>query len=297
MSYLRQELGADIADSGHHVVATVAIECKAHYHTEGAEALRPVGETAWLTADAAATSSVVGWADLRLGDAVRQVLEAHIEAGRGYFRGVRLRAAWHEDPVLHPPAEGQLGLLLEASVWRAARQLARLDLTLDVWAFHTQLLEVARLAAAAPATRIVLNHCGGPLGIGPFAGKRNEVFADWRSRMVELSRYPNLSVKLGGLGMPRIGFPFAQGELPPTSQVLAKAWAPYFETCIEAFGAQRCMFESNFPVDKGMCSYGVLWNTFKRVAGACSANEKAALFNGTASAQYCLKTTNRYTTT
>jgi L-fuconolactonase len=297
MPYLRNELAADMAGSGHHVVATVAIECKARYRTEVAEALGPVGETVWLAADAAPASAIVGWADLRLGDAVLQVLEAHIEAGRGYFRGVRLRAAWHEDPALHPSTEGQSGLLLEASVWRAVRQLARLGLTLDVWAFHTQLAEVAKLAAAAPEARIVLNHCGGPLGIGPFAGKRNEVFADWQSRMLELSSYPNLSVKLGGLGMPRIGFPFAQGELPPTSQVLAKAWAPYVETCIEAFGAERCMFESNFPVDKGMCSYGVLWNAFKRIAYAYSANEKAALFSGTASAHYGLETSNRKTTT
>lgn len=293
--YLRDELRADIAGGGHRVVATVAIECQARYRTEGPEALRPTGETAFIVdagdeADAACPAAIIGWADLRLGDGVKPVLEAHVDAGRGRFRGVRLRAAWHEDAALHPPGEGQPGLMLAPVVWRAARQLAALGLSLDVWAFHTQLDEVAALAAAAPDTRMVLDHCGAPLGIGPFVERRREVFADWKARIAELAKHDNLHIKLGGLGMPRIGFPFAQGESPPTSQVLAGAWAPYVETCIEAFGPARCMFESNFPVDKGMCSYGVLWNAFKRMAGACSADEKAALFSMTASAHYRLAT-------
>jgi L-fuconolactonase len=290
--YLRDELRADIDNGGHHVRATVAVECKARYRSDGPEVLRPIGETVFMADEAHGPCAAA-----IVGDGVRSVLEAHAEAGGGRFRGLRLRAAWHEHTTLHPPGEGQPGLLLEPAVWRGARQLAALDLGLDIWAFHTQLADVATLAAAAPDTRMVLNHCGGPLGIGPFAGRRDEVFAHWRAHMLVLARHDNLVVKLGGLGMPRIGFPFAQHESPPTSQMLAEAWAPYFETCIEAFGADRCMFESNFPVDKGMCSYGVLWNAFKRVTRACSTNEKATLFSATATRHYRLKINPRNKTT
>jgi len=293
--YLHGDLRADIG-TGHAIRATVFVECRARYRGDGPAALRPVGETAFAAAQAQAfagaacapCAAIVGWADLLLGDEVQAVLEQHVEAGRGRFRGLRLRAAWHEHPALGAPGESRPGLLLDPSVERAVKRLAALGLSLDVWAFHTQLAEVGRLAAMCPDATLVLNHCGGPLGIGPFAGRRDEVYRVWRSHMAALAQHDNIVVKLGGLGMPRIGFDFAAAAAPPPSQTLAAAWRPYVETCIEAFGTARCMFESNFPVDKGSGSYRVLWNAFKRIAAAYSPGEQAALFGRTAAATYRL---------
>jgi predicted TIM-barrel fold metal-dependent hydrolase len=169
-----------------------------------------------------------------------------------------------------------------------AKRLAGFGLVLDVWAYHTQLAQVVELARAVPELTVVVDHVGGPLGVGPFAGRRAEVFAEWRRDMLALAACPNAAVKLGGLAMQVGGFEFHLRDLPPTSAELAEAWRPYVETCAEAFGAARCMFESNFPVDKGMCSYAVLWNAFKRLSAGASAAEKAALFGGTAVRVYRL---------
>lgn len=300
-TYLRDELLTDLR-SGHQVVATVFVDCHSHYRSDGPEALRPVGETAFaaqqgLASDAAAPggpqicAAIVGWADLMLGDAVRPVLEAHIAAGQGRFRGVRSRPTWHDDPVAHPSRDGRPGVLLEPAVQQAARVLGALGLTLDLWVYHPQLGDVIELATACPGTTIVLNHCGGPLGCGPYEGRRAEVFAEWREQVQRLARLRNLRMKLGGLAMPRIGFGFEMTERPVNSETLAQAWAPYFETCIEAFGADRCMFESNFPVDQVACSHAVLWNAFKRVARGCSAGERHELFARTAALTYGIEHT------
>ena len=154
--------------------------------------------------------------------------------------------------------------------------------------FQTQLDDLVDLARAFPQTTIVVNHVGGPLAIGPYAGKREEAFTEWRDRIRKIAELPNTYVKLGGLGMKMIGFTFYENPDPPSSQDLEKAWRPYIETCIEAFGPQRAMFESNFPVDTATCSYQVLWNTFKRIATGHSADEKTALFSGTAAKVYRL---------
>ncbi len=151
-----------------------------------------------------------------------------------------------------------------------------------------QLSELVDLARAFPETRIVLDHVGGPIGLGRYAGKRDEVFAEWSASIRELAACPNVHVKLGGLGMRMFGFTVHAGELPPGSDELAAAWRPYIETCIAAFGPERAMFESNFPVDKGSCGYAALWNAFKRIAAGCTAAEKAALFAGTATKFYRL---------
>ena len=167
-------------------------------------------------------------------------------------------------------------------------RLHPLGLSFDAWMYHTQLGELVDLARAFPETPIVLDHVGGPIGLGPYAGRGEEVFAEWRARIAELAGCPNVHIKLGGLGMRLFGFDVHEGELPPSSGQLATAWRPYVETCIDAFGASRAMFESNFPVDKGSGSYQVFWNAFKRIAAGCSAAEKAALFAGTASRFYRL---------
>ena len=228
-------------------------------------------------------------ADLRLGDAVQPVLEALAAAGNGRLRGIRNTTAAHPDPAIRsnplPPPEG---ILAEAGFRRGAALAGAMGLSLDVWAYHTQLGEVAALAHSCPNTPIVVDHCGGPLGVGPYAGKRAEVFADWRASMAVLARLPNVDVKLGGLAMRVGGFGFDERPLAPSSTELAAAWRPYTDALLEMFGARRCMFESNFPVDKGMCSYPVLWNAFKRLVAGASADETRAVFSGTACRVYRL---------
>jgi len=210
-----------------------------------------------------------------------------IAAGGGRFCGIRFITASHPDqaawgsPVIRPA-----GLLLDPKVREGFARLAPLGLSIDAWIYHTQLGELAELARAFPETQIVLDHVGGPIGLGPYAGKRDEVFAEWSGHNRELA---NVHVKLGGLGMRMFGFSHHTGELPPSSEELATAWWPYIETCIAAFGPERTMFGSNFPVDKGSCGYAAVWNAFKRIAAGCSAAEKAALFSGTASKFYRLE--------
>lgn len=290
--YHAQDLLADIG-GGHAVVGTVMVESKARYRQGGPAHLQPVGETEFAVQqagrDARLCQGIVGWADLRLGAQLDDALNAHEAAGQGRFKGIRCRAAWSDHPELAGPADGPpAGLLQDPSVQAGARTLGRRGLSLDVWVYHTQLADVVELARACPETAIVLNHVGGPLGIGPFRNQRGQVFDVWRPAIVQLASCPNVCVKLGGLGMPRTGFDFATDDLPPASEALALAWRPYIETCIDAFTPGRCMFESNFPVDKGMLGYTVLWNAFKRLAAGYSADERDALFHGTARRFYRL---------
>lgn len=289
-TYARAQLQEDVG-SGHAVRATVFVECLSHYRAHGPEVLRPVGETEYVQKSCAGKplcTGIVGWADLQLGDQVTPVLEQHIQAGKGRFRGLRSRPTWHADPAIHAPGLGHAEVLLQPQVQQAVRALGRLGLTLDLWVYHSQLGDVARLAAACPGTTLVLNHCGGPLGVGPYAGQREAMLHDWRSQMQALAAHQNIVVKLGGLAMPRCGFGWHEAARPVGSEVLARAWAPYIEHCIAAFGVERCMFESNFPMDKTGCSYVTLWNAFKRLAGGASASEKAALFESTAARVYRL---------
>jgi predicted TIM-barrel fold metal-dependent hydrolase len=297
--YLLDELLRDIG-SGHDIRATVFVQCVAMYRADGPEALRPLGETEFVNGIAAMSASgrygaarvcagIVGYVDLTLGDRVEPVLQAHIAVAGRRFRGVRNRTAWHPSPDIRSNlASPPPGPLEDPAFVEGARALARQGLSLDIWAYHTQLPLVLALARAVPEVTIVLDHVGGPIGTGPFAGRRAEVFPLWRRDMRALAGCPNVMVKLGGLAMEVNGFDFHLADLPPTSAMLADAWRPYIETCIEAFGADRCMFESNFPVDKGMCGYAVLWNAFKRLAAGASDAEKAALFSGTASRVYAL---------
>ena len=297
--YLLFDLLRDV-NTGHNIRATIAVEAGAMYRRDAVAQLRPLGETEFLNGTAAMSASgeygecrvcagIVGHADLLLGEQVRPVLEAQIRAGGGRFRGVRFISVWHPDPaarasLANPPPH----VLRDADFRSGFAQLAPLGLSFDAWMYHTQLAELVELARAFPETVIILNHVGGAIGIGPYAGKRDAVFAEWGASMRELARCPNVHVKLGGLGMRLFGFDFASRARPPSSEDLAACWRPYIEACIEAFGAERCMFESNFPVDKGSCSYPVLWNAFKRIAAAASPGERHWLFSGTASKVYRL---------
>lgn len=298
-TYLMPDLLEDIG-SGHNIVATVYLEWLSMYRAGGPEEMRPVGEIEFANGVAAMSASggygkprlcagIVGHADLMLGARVAEILEAMIAAGGGRFRGIRYIASSDPDQAqwgatfVRPQ-----GLLLDKRVREGFAQLAPLGLSFDAWAFHPQLGDVVDLARAFPATPIVMNHVGGPIGLGRYKGKRDEVFADWSARIRELAACPNVHVKLGGLGMKMFGFDFHEGELPPSSEQLAAAWRPYVETCITAFVPSRAMFESNFPVDKGSYGYGVFWNACKRLAQGASAAEKADLFHDTASRFYRL---------
>ena len=298
--YLLDELMAD-TESGHNLVATVFVECGAFYKAAGPPDLRPVGETEFVNGVAAMSASgtygdfracagIVGKADLLLGEAVKPVLEAHIQAGGGRFRGIRNSASFEADPdVLGPLNRVEAGLYLSDSFRKGFAQLAPLGLTFDAWLLEPQLPDVIDLARAFPDQTIILDHVGTPLGRASYAGRLNERFPIWRDNIRELAKSPNVVVKLGGLAMAFCNFPSFLAEPRAPSEQLAREWAPYLETCIAAFGPERCMFESNFPVDMGACTYPVLWNAFKRIAQGYSQGEKTALFSGTATKVYRLE--------
>ena len=298
--YLFPELLADVG-SGHNIRATCYEQAREMYRADGPEELKSLGETEFVSGVSAMSASgkygptrcitgIIGFVDLRLGSRAKDILERHIAVSDGRLRGIRNGSTWSDDPRLKTfTAGGPPGLLLDKSFREGFATLAPLGLTFDAWMFQTQLGDVVDLARAFPQTTIVLNHCGAPLAIGSYAGKREEAFTEWRDRIREVASLPNTYVKLGGLGMKLSGFTFFDNDQPPSSEDLEKAWRPYIETCIAAFGPQRSMFESNFPVDKGTCSYQVLWNAFKRLAAGYSADEKAALFSGAAAKAYRLQ--------
>ena len=298
--YLIEDIAADTA-SGHNVVATVYVEARSMYRASGPEALRPVGEVEFANGAAAMSASggygptavcagIVGHVNLSLGDGARPVCEAEIAAGGGRFRGIRHSSAWDADAdVAGMYATRPKGLLLDATFRKGFACLAPLGLSFDAWLFHPQIGELADLARAFPDTTIVLDHCGGPIGLGNYANRREEIFARWKASIADIAKCPNVRVKLGGLAMRLLGYDFHERPTPPTSEQVASAWRPYIETCIEAFGPQRCMFESNFPPDKGQCSYQVIFNAFKRIAADYSEAEKTALFSKTAADVYRLE--------
>jgi predicted TIM-barrel fold metal-dependent hydrolase len=298
--YLIEEIASDIA-SGHNVVATVYVEARSMYRAQGPEAFRPVGEVEFANGTAAMSASggygpaavcagIVGHVNLLLGEGAQAVLEAEIAAGQGRFRGIRHSSAWDADAdAAGMYATRPKGLLLDSTFRKGFACLAPLALSFDAWLLHPQIGELTDLARAFPDTRIVLDHCGGPLGIGSYANRREEIFAAWKSSIREIAKCPNVGVKLGGLAMRLLGFDFHERPAPPSSEELAAAWRPYIETCIDAFGPKRAMFESNFPPDKGQCSYQVIFNAFKRLAASHSEAEKTALFSNTAMDVYKLE--------
>jgi L-fuconolactonase len=296
--YLLDELLADL-NCGHNIRATVYMECRAMYRADGPEAVKCVGETEFVNGVAAMTASgiygdvracagIVGHVDLRLGAAAEDVLRSHIAAGHGRFRGIRHSASYDEDPNVLGPLHGRWpeGLYRHANFREGFKVLHRLGLTFDAWLLEPQLPDLIDLARAFPETTIVLDHVGTPLGIGAYEGRREERFGVWRDNIRVLSKCSNVVVKTGGLPMPFVGWKLRMAEPDPSSATLAAQWKPYIETCIEAFGANRCMFESNFPVDRFGSDYVTLWNAFKHIARDYSAADKTALFSGTASKVY-----------
>lgn len=298
--YTFDALHAD-THSGHNVIATVFMECSAFYDTSRGEALKVVGEVEFVNGVAAQGASglygdyrpcagIVGHADLMLGDAVKPVIEALIVAGgggKGRFRGIRHVGSWDADPaVLGPPFHAPEGLYGSDAFRAGFAAYGQYGLTFDAWLLEPQLGDVLALARAFPDQVMVLDHCGTPLGLASYRGKLPEHFDRWRANIRAIAECPNVSVKLGGLAMPFCGMPEQGPAAGVGSEALAALWKPYLETCIEAFGPGRAMFESNYPVDRWGASYPVLWNVFKRIAGGASADEKRALFAGTAARVY-----------
>ncbi len=296
--YVGDELAKDL-DSGHSVLATVFVEASSMYRVDGPAALQPVGEVEFVNGIAAASASgrygdkrlctgIVGFADMMLGDDVQPVLDALIAAGNGRLRGIRYGVCW-DSGIASAFARRKVlpRRVLDPVFRRAFARLAPLGLSFESWQFYPQLADTAQLLREFPETSVILNHVGGVLGLAPH-DDRQTVFEAWRGHIRDLSRFPNLTVKLGGLGMLYTNWDFHLRDVPPGSEELASAWRPYVETCIEAFGPERCMFESNFPVDKQSCGYGVLWNAMKRITQHCTPSEKRALYMGTAARVYRL---------
>jgi predicted TIM-barrel fold metal-dependent hydrolase len=298
--YLLPELLAD-TNSGHNIIATVYLEWLSMYRATGPAEMKSVGEIEFANGVAAMAASgaygktlvaagIVGHANLSLGDGAKAVLEAEIAAGNGRFRGIRHSSPWDADESVGGIYSSRpKGLLLDPTFRKGFAQLAPLGLSFDAWLFYTQLNEFVDLARAFPETRICLDHCGGIIGIGGYANRREEIFKTWKASIQEVAKCPNVVVKLGGLAMVLPGFGFHEWPKPPNSEQAAAAWKPYLETCIEAFGPDRCMFESNFPPDKGQCSYQVIFNAFKRIAANFSESEKTKLFSKTATDFYRLQ--------
>jgi L-fuconolactonase len=299
--YFLPELLADIG-GGHNIVSTVFLECQAMYRAGGPPEMAPVGEVEFVAGEAAQSASgqygtcrvaegIVGHADLTIGARVRDVLEAQIAAGGGRFRGIRYGVSWdgsdeigkHASRVVPP------GIVHDAKWREGFAQLSKLGLSFESWQYHPQLKDAAALATSFPDTTFILNHVGGVLGVGPYRGKRQEILQSWRKDIIELAKRPNVNCKLGGVGMVSFGFDFHERDVPPSSEELAAAWRMYIEPCIEAFGPERCMFESNFPPDKQSGGYTELWNAFKRITTGASDTEKRALYSGTAARVYRLQ--------
>ncbi|MEJ8848221.1 amidohydrolase family protein [Variovorax rhizosphaerae] len=295
--YLLDEFAADIADCGHDIAATVYVECGAMLRRTGPSHLRCVGEAQFVAGVAAMSESglfgparicaaFVGAADLSLGAEVDEVLDALHQASAGRLRGIRGAVASDPDPAInvggraHAPA----GLMRDVRYRAGVARLAARGLVYDAWQYHPQLVELCELADAFPTLTIVVNHCGGPLGIGPY--RREDNFAPWRTLVAELARRPNVCMKLGGMSRKRCGFDFEDRVSPPSIAELVQAWQPYMQTCIELFGADRCMFESNFPPDQVAGSYGDVWTALLRTPAGCSDSQLRALAGGTAKRVY-----------
>ena len=295
--YMIDDIAEDLA-SGHNIIATVFVQCHSMHRANGPKEMAPVGETEFVNGVAAIGASglygkqrlcagIVGHANLTLGKAVKPILEAHIQAGGGRFRGIRHITAWDDDDrLINKSYSVKKGLLADPNFRAGFAELEKLNLSFDAWLYHPQIDDLTDLAQNFPGTTIILDHCGGPLGLGEYAKASTNVFASWRQSIEKLAACRNVRVKLGGLGMRINGYDFHEKHLPPTSDALVKAWFPYFDTCIQAFGPDRCMFESNFPVDKGSYSYPIYWNACKKFTNDFNIEDREYLFSKTAAEVY-----------
>ena len=295
--YLLEDLWND-TESGHNIKKTVFIDCGQEYYDEGPEEFKPVGETEFVVEIAkqaqgnpnkAQISGIIGHVNMMLGDSSKEVLEAHKEKGEGLFRGIRHSGGWDADEsVRNAHSEPTEQIYLEDQFQRGLEQLSNLNMVFDTWHYHNQIKDLTMLAKALPSLKIVHDHFGGPLGIGPYEGKQKEIFIKWKDDISELSECSNVYSKLGGLAMPINGWDWHKNDLPASSDKLIEAHKEYYLHTINSFGVERCMFESNFPVDKQSISYHVLWNAFKKMSVGFSEEEKNYLFYETAKDFYSL---------
>ena len=296
--YMLQDLLKDTAD--HNVRQTVFVECTSMYRADGPEEMKVIGETEFVQGIAAKSASggygdmrvatgIVGSADLRLGDRVAPVLEAHLAASSQRFRGIRHRAAWADKSVLpNLPADAPQHILLDPDFRKGYAHLRTYGLSFEGWLYHTHIPDLTDLAKTFPDTTIIFNHLGGPIGVGSNAGRRDEVFQSWKVAVSELAKCPNVVAKVGGIQMIVNGYGWHEMEKPPTSDELLSANRDWYNYIIDEFGPDRCMFESNFPVEKLSVSYTVLWNQFKKLTSGFSKDERAAMFHDTAMRVYRL---------
>jgi L-fuconolactonase len=299
--YYIEELLEDINSSGHNIEATVYIMSSSNtkiYAKDGLKEFKPLTEIEFATSEGKradlipdnkvkVNASIVGSVDLTFGSKLEPVLEKAINISEGRLKGIRMLLASHSDPRISSGAvKSDLGLMLHPNFIDGAKCIQNADLSLDFWIYHTQLNEMEKIARALPDLTIILNHVGGPIHLGEYEGKQAVTHREWRSAMIRLSRIPNINVKLGGLGMAVNGAKFHNDKIPPNSVQLSDVWKPWIYETIDMFGFDRCMFESNFPVDKGSCSYGTLWNAFKILATDMSDDEKNKLFSKNAARIY-----------
>mgnify|MGYP001544391271 FL=1 len=298
--YLLENLWQDTG-SGHNIEKTVFVECHAEYRTKGPEALRVLGETEFVSEQAklsetvsgsasnATISGIVGHADLTLGDQVQDILHQHIELAEGRFKGIRHAGAHAEYPgVLTIAGRAPKSLYLDHEFQQGVRKLGEMGLTFDTWHYHYQNQEFNTLAQNVGGTQLILDHFGTPLGVGPYASRREEIFKQWKKDIAEIARHPNVVAKIGGLAMPDNGFGWHERATPPSSDEFVEAQRDYYLHTIDCFGPDRCMFESNFPVDRFSISYPVLYNGLKKIVADFSEADKHAMFYGTAKRIYKL---------
>jgi len=299
--YYIEELLEDINSSGHNILSTVYIMSSSNtkiYSKDGLEEFKPLTEIEFATSEGKradlipnnkvkVNASIVGSVDLTYGNKLQPVLEKAVNISEGRLKGIRMLLASHTDPRISSGAvKSDLGLMLHPNFIEGAKCIQNANLSLDFWIYHTQLNEMEKIARSLPDLTIILNHIGGPIHLGEYEGKQAATHREWRSAMMRLSRIPNINVKLGGLGMAVNGAKFHNNKFPPNSVQLSDVWKPWIYETIDMFGFDRCMFESNFPVDKGSCSYGALWNAFKILAKDMSDDEINKLFSKNAAKIY-----------
>ena len=292
--YELEDLWADTG-SGHNIEKTVFIDCHANYRVDGPGRMKPIGETEYVAKVAAASrdnpeqatiAAIDSHANLLLGDEVEEILHAHEDAGQGLFRGIRHAGPYDDTGALANAGGGRPCPYQEVQFQQGLRRLAAMGYSYDTWHFHMQNAAFLALAQAVPEATMVLDHFGTPLGVGPYADRREEIFAQWCEDIAAIAQCPNVYAKLGGLAMIDNGFGWHAHSRPPTSDEFVAAQRRYYEHAIECFGPQRCMFESNFPVDRLSIAYPVLWNGLKKIAAQYSENEQDAMFYGTAAQVY-----------
>ncbi len=295
--YLLEDLWKDTS-SGHNIKKTVFIDCGQEYYKDGPEQFKPVGETEFVVEIAkeatidksqAQIAGIIGHANMMLGSSVKEVLEMHVDKGEGLFRGIRHAGGWDKDErVKNAHSHPTPHIYLEDKFQEGLQELSRLDMVFDTWHYHNQISDLTKLAKNLPELTIVHDHFGGPLGIGPYQDKREEIFEQWKEDISELSQCKNVYSKLGGLAMPVNGWDWHKREIPATSDEIIFEQGRYYLHALECFGSERCMFESNFPVDKQSVSYHVIWNAYKKLVQEYSEPDKENLFYNTAKTVYKL---------